>query len=163
MNNIILIGMPGCGKSTVGVVLAKAMGYDFLDSDLLIQQREGRVLSRILEEEGPDAFNRIEEDVNASIQAERTVIATGGSVVYGPRAMEHLREIGTVIYLKLPLAEVAERLGDLTERGVSLHEGQTLEDLYRERIPLYEKYADLTFAEEDRTLEETFELVFTNL
>ena len=144
MNNIILIGMPGCGKSTVGVVLAKAMGYDFLDSDLLIQQREGRVLSRILEEEGPDAFNRIEEDVNASIQAERTVIATGGSVVYGPRAMEHLREIGTVIYLKLPLAEVAERLGDLTERGVSLHEGQTLEDLYRERIPLYEKYAHLT-------------------
>ncbi|MBO6163886.1 MAG: shikimate kinase [Lachnospiraceae bacterium] len=144
MNNIILIGMPGCGKSTVGVVLAKAMGYDFLDSDLLIQQREGRVLSRILEEEGPDAFNRIEEDVNASIQAKRTVIATGGSVVYGPRAMEHLREIGTVIYLKLPLAEVAERLGDLTERGVSLHEGQTLEDLYRERIPLYEKYAHLT-------------------
>lgn len=147
MTNIILIGMPGCGKSTVGIVLAKAIGYRFIDSDLLIQSRENRLLSEIIAEEGTEGFNRIEESVNASIRTSRSVIATGGSVVYGPKAMEHLRQIGLVIYLKLPLEEVEERLGDLTERGVSLREGQTLEDLYRERTPLYEEYAHLVVEE----------------
>lgn len=146
-NNIVLIGMPGCGKSTVGVVLAKALGYHFLDSDLVIQDREKKLLSEIIEENGPEGFNRIEEDVNASIEAEHTVIATGGSVVYGPRAMAHLGEIADIIYLKLPLEEIEERVGDLTKRGVSLREGQTLNDLYRERIPLYEKYAQITVDE----------------
>ena len=146
-NNIVLIGMPGCGKSTVGVVLAKALGYHFLDSDLVIQDREKKLLSEIIEENGPEGFNRIEEDVNASIEAEHTVIATGGSVVYGPRAMAHLGEIAVIIYLKLPLEEIEERVGDLTKRGVSLREGQTLNDLYRERIPLYEKYAQITVDE----------------
>lgn len=139
--------MPGCGKSTVGVVLAKALGYHFLDSDLVIQDREKKLLSEIIEENGPEGFNRIEEDVNASIEAEHTVIATGGSVVYGPRAMAHLGEIADIIYLKLPLEEIEERVGDLTKRGVSLREGQTLNDLYRERIPLYEKYAQITVDE----------------
>lgn len=142
--NIVLIGMPGCGKSTVGVVLAKALGYHFLDSDLLIQAREGKLLCEIIDERGREGFNRLEEEVNASIETERTVIATGGSVIYGPRAMEHLKSIGDVIYIRLSLKSIARRLGDLTERGVSLGENQTLEDLYRERIPLYEKYADIT-------------------
>lgn len=143
-DNIVLIGMPGCGKSTVGVVLAKAAGYGFIDSDLVIQARERRLLSDIIAAEGLDAFNRIEEAVNAELVAFRCIIATGGSVVYGPRAMEHLKEIGLVVYLKLSLESVEARVGDLTQRGVAMKEGQTLRDLYEERVPLYEKYADLT-------------------
>ena len=154
-DNIILIGMPGCGKSTVGVVLAKHMGYRFIDSDLLIQEREHRLLSEIIEQEGLDRFDQIEEEVNASIEAEHAVIATGGSVVYGPKAMEHLRNIGTVVYLKLSYEEIADRLGDLTARGVSVREGQTLRDLYDERIPLYEAEADYTFEPEEGDVQET--------
>ena len=143
-NNIVLIGMPGCGKSTIGVVLAKVLGYRFLDADLLIQEQEGRRLGQIIEEEGIQGFDRIENQVNASIQAERTVIATGGSVVYGREAMEHLGTIGTILYIKLPYEEIQKRLGDLNERGITIKDGQTLLDLYRERVPLYEKYAHLT-------------------
>jgi shikimate kinase len=143
-NNIVLIGMPGCGKSTIGVVLAKVLGYRFLDADLLIQEQEGRRLSQIIEEEGILGFGRIENQVNASIRAERTVIATGGSVVYGREAMEHLGTIGTILYIKLPYEEIQKRLGDLNERGITIKDGQTLLDLYRERVPLYEKYAHLT-------------------
>lgn len=159
MDNIILIGMPGCGKSTVGVVLAKVLGYHFIDADLLIQERENRLLSEIIEEEGPEAFNRIENEVNASIRAERTVIATGGSVVYGNEAMMHLREIGAVVYLRLPLDELRIRLGDLAERGISMKVGQTLADLYRERTPLYEKYAHMILDVEGLTIRETVILV----
>lgn len=140
--NIVLIGMPGCGKSSLGVVLAKALGYRFIDSDLLIQEREGRLLSEIIEQEGLSGFKKIEEEVNASIEVHRTVIATGGSVIYGPMAMKHLKEIADVVYLKLPLEEIDARLGDLNQRGVALEPGQTLESLYNERVPLYEKYAD---------------------
>ena len=143
-SNIVLIGMPGCGKSTIGVVLAKVLGYRFLDADLLIQEQEGRRLSQIIEEEGIQGFDRIENQVNASIRAERTVIATGGSVVYGREAMEHLGAIGTILYIKLPYEEIQKRLGDLNERGITIKDGQTLLDLYRERVPLYEKYAHLT-------------------
>lgn len=142
-NNIILIGMPGAGKSTVGVVLAKKLGYAFVDSDLLIQSREGMLLHEIISEQGVEGFWSVEESVNASIDADRTVIATGGSVVYGSHAMKHLKKIGTVVYLKLSCEEIADRLGDLNERGVTLKEGQGLLQLYEERIPLYEKYADL--------------------
>lgn len=140
-DNIVLIGMPGAGKSTVGVVLAKRLGYRFVDSDLVIQEKYDRLLHELIEEHGVEGFWRIEEEENASLNPRKSVIATGGSVIYGPRAMEHLREIGTVVYLKLPLAEVAERLGDLNARGVTLRPGQTLADLYAERVPLYEKYA----------------------
>ena len=140
-DNIVLIGMPGAGKSTVGVVLAKRLGYRFLDSDLVIQDKYGKLLHELIEEHGVEGFWRIEEEVNASLNPRKSVIATGGSVIYGPRAMEHLRQIGTVVYLKLPLEEVAESLGDLNARGVTLMPGQTLADLYAERIPLYEKYA----------------------
>lgn len=143
-NNIVLIGMPGCGKSSLGVVLAKAIGYRFIDSDLLIQEREGRLLSEIIDQDGLDGFKRIEEDVNSSIDISNAVIATGGSVVYGPDAMSHLRDIAIVVYLKLPLLDIESRVGDLSKRGVALQPGQTLSDLYSERTPLYEKYADIT-------------------
>ena len=144
MNNIILIGMPGCGKSTIGVVLAKNLGFRFIDSDLLIQEQEHRLLHEIIEQDGLDGFNRIENQVNASIDTDSSVIATGGSVVYGHEAMAHLKEIGTVLYLKLPETELQKRLGDLNQRGVAIKEGQSLHSLYQERIPLYEKYADIT-------------------
>lgn len=141
-DNVILIGMPGAGKSTVGVVLAKKLGYAFVDSDLVIQSKEGRLLHEIISEQGIEGFWAVEENVNASIDAHRTVIATGGSAVYGGRAMEHFKQIGVVVYLKLSCGAIAERLGDLNERGVTLREGQGLSDLYAERVPLYEKYAD---------------------
>ncbi len=144
MNNITLIGMPGSGKSTVGVVLAKTLGYDFIDSDLLIQKAEGKLLWQITRDCGNEEFIRIEERVNSGILAERCVIATGGSVVYGPKAMNHLREISTVIYLKIRYGSLEKRLGDLNRRGVVLDPGETLLDLYRRRIPLYEKYAHIT-------------------
>lgn len=153
MDNIILIGMPGCGKSTIGVVLAKVLGYEFTDSDLLIQKREGKLLREIIAEQGEEAFIRIEEDVNAGIQTERHVIATGGSVVYSDRAMQHLKEIGTVVYLKLSYATICSRLGNIRRRGVVLRDGQTLKDLYDERVPLYERYADVVVDAEGQDAE----------
>lgn len=159
MNNVTLIGMPGAGKSTLGVVLAKVLNYQFLDSDLLIQKTEKRRLSRIIEEEGTEGFMAVENRVNASIEAEETVIATGGSVVYCEEAMRHLKEIGKVVYLKLSLESVSGRLGNLKGRGVLLKEGQTLADLYEERVPLYEKYADFVVDEEGKDLEESLQAV----
>lgn len=141
MKNVILIGMPGAGKSTVGVVLAKRLGYTFLDSDLVIQQKYGKLLHELIREHGVEGFWKIENDVNAGLTCDKTVIATGGSAIYGAEAMEHLRSIGTVVYLRLTLSQIEERLGDLTERGVTLREGQDLKALYEERTPLYEKYA----------------------
>lgn len=161
--NITLIGMPGVGKSTIGVVLAKVLGYQFLDSDLLIQKQEGRKLHQIISQEGNEGFKIIENRVNASIQAEETVIATGGSVIYCPEAMKHLKSIGTVVYLKLSLEPLSKRLGNLKGRGVLLKEGQTLEDLYRERTPLYEKYADLVIDEEGKDLEGCLQAVLEKL
>lgn len=155
MDNIILIGMPGAGKSTVGVVLAKNLGYSFLDSDLLIQEKEHMILHDIIEKYGLEGFNQIENEVNSSIQAKKTVIATGGSVIYGREAMMHLKSIGTVIYLKLPYQELKCRLGDLNQRGVSIRQGQTLAELYNERIPLYEKYADITIDCQNYSIRET--------
>lgn len=159
MNNITLIGMPGAGKSTIGVILAKVLNYQFLDSDLLIQKSEKRRLSRIIEEEGPKGFMAIENRVNASIESEETVIATGGSVVYCDEAMQHLKSIGKVVYLKLSLKSLSKRLGNLKGRGVLLKDGQTLEDLYNERVPLYEKYADFVVDEEGKDLEESLQAV----
>lgn len=154
MKNIVLIGMPGCGKSTIGVILAKITGYSFIDSDLLIQEKEGRLLSEIIEQDGLEGFNELENRINASINVSCSVIATGGSVVYGKDAMEHLKKIGIVVYIRLPYEEIANRLGDLTKRGVVIKEGQTLLDLYNERVPLYEKYADITVDENGRTISE---------
>ena len=143
-DNIVLIGMPGVGKSTIGVVLAKVLGYQFVDADLLIQEAEGKLLSELIEEHGTDGFIEIENRVNSQIQTHRSVIATGGSVVYGKEAMEHLKSIGTVVYLKQNLRVLQRRLRNLKGRGVVLKEGQTLVDLYKERTVLYEKYADIT-------------------
>lgn len=143
MSNIILIGMPGVGKSTIGVVLAKHMGYHFLDSDLIIQEKEGKLLHEIISENGTKGFLKLEDRINASIEADRSVIATGGSAVYGERAMKHLGAIGRIVYLYLPFEELQERLGDLNERGVALQPGQDLYDLFEERRPLYEKYGEI--------------------
>ena len=159
MNNITLIGMPGVGKSTIGVVLAKVLGYQFLDSDLLIQKQEKKRLCEIIEEKGTEGFKEVENRVNASIDAENTVISTGGSVVYCDDAMKHLKTIGKVVYLKLSLEALSKRLGNLKGRGVLLKEGQTLKDLYEERIPLYEKYADIVVDEEGKDLEESLQAV----
>lgn len=163
MKNIILIGMPGSGKSTVGVVLAKVLGYGFLDSDLIIQAQEGKRLFEIMEEVGNDGFLLVEERVNSQLCAERCVIATGGSAVYGAKAMEHLKSIGTVVYLELPYRELERRLGNLKHRGVVLKEVQTLEDLYRERVPLYEKYADITVPEGGLDVQQTIEKLLPRL
>lgn len=163
MDNIILIGMPGSGKSTVGVVLAKVLGYDFIDSDLLIQKAEGKLLWQIMRDVGNDGFNAIEERVNSQIDVSHSVIATGGSVIYGSRAMEHLRSIGTVVYLQINCRTLARRLGDLKRRGVVLKPGQTLQDLYKERIPLYEKYAHITVNIGQKSVQEAVELILQAL
>lgn len=147
--------MPGVGKSTVGVILAKELGYQFLDADLLIQQKEGKFLREIIAEEGTEGFIEVENRVNVSICAERTIIATGGSVVYGREAMQHLKEIGTVVYLEVSYEIIKTRLADIKGRGVVLKNGQTLKDLYEERIPLYNKYADVVISEENLSIEET--------
>jgi shikimate kinase len=157
--NIVLIGMPGAGKSTIGVILAKMLGMDFIDADLVIQKEEGRLLSQIIQDEGADGFLAIEERVNAGLSPENAVIATGGSVVYGKRAMEHLRRTGTVVYLRLSYPEVDGRLNDIHGRGVVLRDGQTLMDLYEERTLLYEKYAHVIVDEDGLDVEATLEKI----
>ena len=142
--NIILTGMPASGKSTVGVVLAKMLGLDYIDTDIEIQSSRGMRLEQIIAEHGMEGFLRIEEDVCGAIDVDNTVIATGGSVIYSEAAMRNLRKNGTVVYLKTDLSELEKRIGDMRQRGVALRSGQTLGDLYRERVPLYERWADLT-------------------
>ena len=159
MGNIVLIGMPGCGKSTVGVLLAKAMGMAFVDTDVVFQAKEGRTLQRIIEEIGIDAFLAREEEAILSLSCDKTVIATGGSVVYGQRAMKRLHEGGVVVYIRLPYAQIERRLSNLATRGVTLREGQTLYDLYEERIPLYEKEADVVLDAVDLQIEQTVEAI----
>ncbi len=141
--NIILIGMPGCGKSTVGVVLAKVMGKHFCDTDIVIQQRAGKRLQEIIDAEGNDGFLSHERDALVELDVTDTVVATGGSAIYSPEAMAHLRAIGTVVYLRVSEREIERRLADFAARGVAIKDGQTVADLYNERIPLYEKYADI--------------------
>ncbi len=146
--NIILIGMPGCGKSTVGVILAKVMGMHFCDTDIVIQEREGRKLQEIINNDGNDAFLECERKALLSIDADNTVIATGGSAIYSDEAMKHLKQNGIVVYLKVSEKEIERRLADFAARGVAIKDGMTVLDLYNERIPLYEKYADITVAGE---------------
>ncbi len=152
--SIVLIGMPGVGKSTIGVVLAKNLGISFIDSDLVIQEREEKKLHDIIGERGLEGFLDIEEDVNASLNPKAAVIATGGSAVYRERAMHHLSEFALICYLRLSYESISERLGNLEERGVVLKESQNLRQLYDERVPLYEKYANMTIDCEGKNIRE---------
>jgi len=163
MQNIILIGMPGAGKSTTGIVLAKKTGYKFIDSDLLIQEKYGMLLQDIIEKYGTEGFNKIENNINSSIKTDKSVIATGGSVVYGKEAMKHLKSIGKIIYLELPFNEISNRLGNLEQRGVSMKKNQTLKSLYNERIPLYEKYADIVINCKGLEIRKTIDLICNTL
>ena len=152
-DNIVLIGMPTSGKSTVGVILAKILGYNFVDADIVIQEKDGRKLSEIIEAEGIDGFIAVENKINSEIEAQKTVIATGGSVVYGKEAMDHYKNIGKIVYLKVSMDTLTKRLSDVKQRGVVMREGQSLLSLYNERTPLYEKYADYTIDEGTHTME----------
>ncbi len=162
-NNITLIGMPGVGKSTVGVILAKELGLEFIDTDLLIQKQEDRLLKDIISEDGIDGFLAVEAGVISGLTCEKSLIATGGSVIYNHEAMKHLLDISRVIYLSLPYEQLKDRLGSLTMRGVVLRTGQDLRALYNERIPLYEKYADITVSEVGLTIEETVNEIIKKL
>lgn len=159
MKNIIFIGMPASGKSTVGVVVAKRLGYGFVDTDLLIQAQEKKLLKEIIAEVGNEGFLKIENQVNRDLIVDRSVISPGGSVVYCEEAMNHFKEIGTVVYLKVPFDTIDRRISNAKNRGVVLKEGQTLKDLYDERTALFEKYADYTISEEGLSLEETIDKV----
>jgi shikimate kinase len=161
--NIVLIGMPGCGKSTVGVLLAKSLLMHFVDTDLTIQSIYKKSLSAIIEEEGLDAFKRIENDVLAATDEENAVIATGGSAVYGDEAMEHLGRDGTIVHLDVSLPTIKSRLSDIKTRGVAIADGLTIDDLYAERAPLYEKYANVTVNCDDKTAEECVDAIVAAL
>lgn len=153
--NITMIGMPGCGKSTVGVLLAKAMELDFVDCDLVIQSKHGASLQKIINERGIKGFLEVEEAVLCEIDAKNSVIATGGSAVYSERAMQHLQTDALTLYIRLPYAEIERRLTNIQTRGVAMEKGTTLEDIYNERIPLYERYADVTVDADGLDIEET--------
>lgn len=159
MKNIIFIGMPASGKSTVGVVVAKRLGYDFIDTDLLIQKQENRLLKEIIADVGNEGFLAIENQVNREVEAEHAVISPGGSVIYCKEAMEHFKEIGTVVYLQVSFETIDARISCAKNRGVVLKEGQTLHDLYEERTKLFEKYADYVVSEEGLSLEDTIDKV----
>lgn len=155
--SIILIGMPGVGKSTIGVILAKILGYHFIDADILIQQSEGKLLKDIIASEGVDGFISIENRINKNINDKKAIISTGGSAIYGKEAMEHYKELGKIVYLKLDYENLCKRLGNIKNRGVVLRDGQTLRDIFDERCPLYEKYADIVIDEAGLSVEKTIE------
>lgn len=159
MDNIILIGMPAVGKSTVGVVVAKRLGYRFIDTDILIQEEEGKLLKDIIAEKGIDGFLEIEDRINANVIAKHSVISPGGSVVYCENAMKHYKEIGKIVYLKASFETIRRRLKNARRRGVVLKDGQSLKDLYDERVALFEQYADVIVCEDGLKLEETIENV----
>ena len=163
MDNIILIGMPGAGKSTVGVLLAKTLGYAFLDTDLVIQQREGALLQSLVDSLGVEAFLDVEADAICSVECRGTVIAPGGSAVCRERAMSHLKALGRIVYLHLPLEELERRLNNISTRGIAMAPGETLADLVAYRAPLYRNDADLTVDVGRQSLEETVALVLRAL
>lgn len=163
MDNIILIGMPGSGKSTVGVLLAKALGFDFIDTDLTLQQREGALLQNILNERGTQVFLDLEQAAICSVQCKNAVISPGGSCVCRERSMAHLKDMGKIVYLRLPLQELEARLNNISTRGIAMEPGQTLSDLYDYRAPLYEKWADVTVNCAGQALEETVAAVLRAL
>ena len=163
MDNIIFIGMPASGKSTIGVVTAKRLGYGFIDPDILIQEQEGRLLHQIIEQDGIDKFRSIEDRVNAEINADRCVISPGGSIIYCENAMAHYKEIGRIVYLEVSYKTIEERIGDPHKRGVTLSKGQSLKPLYDERRIYFERYADVTVSEDGLTLAETIDKVLESI
>ena len=163
MNNIILIGLPGAGKSTLGVILAKALGMHFIDTDIVIQDQTGRLLQEIINTDGVKRFLEIEEECVLSLTCSHAVISTGGSVVYSTRAMKHLRTDGIIIYLEISFEEMVRRLKNITTRGIVLEQGQSLRDMYDQRIPLYERYADIRIDCSDRAFESVVENVVVRI
>jgi shikimate kinase len=161
--NVTLIGMPGSGKSSVGRLLAKRLGYAFLDVDPLIEKREGAKLQAVLDKLGTERFLDVEAEVIAALQCDNTVIAPGGSAVLRELGAEHLKELGPVVYLKPPTKVLLKRLGNLATRGVTLAPGQTIQDLYDYRAPFYEKYADLVVDSDQPTMEKTVDLIVAGL
>lgn len=159
MKNVILVGMPACGKSTVGVVLAKTMNKGFVDTDILIQQAESRTLQEIIDQEGNDYFHHVEERVLLDFDGEDYVVATGGSAIYFDRAMDKFKEKGVVVYIKVTLDTILERLNNIKSRGVTLEKGQTIADLYEQRIPLYQKHADMVVEADGLSVEEVVEQI----
>lgn len=156
MKNIVLIGMPACGKSVTGVVLAKTLKMKFVDTDLLIQEAAGKGLQNIINEDGIEKFKELEEKVLTELDVENAVVSTGGSAIYYDGAMQQLKENGTVVYIKANLKTVKSRLRNIKTRGVAMGKGQNLDDLYKQRVPLYEKYADITvITNNKRTMEDT--------
>ena len=159
MKNIVLIGMPAVGKSTIGVLLAKSLLLSFTDTDLLIQEKYKKSLCDIIKDNGTKAFLNIEEDIILNADFKNSVIATGGSAVFGERAMNQLKENGVIVYLSLPIDEIKRRIGDIKSRGVVLTNGNTVDDIFKERKPLYEKYADIRFDCDNLTAEECVEKI----
>jgi len=144
MKNIVIIGMPGAGKSTMGVILAKTLGRNFIDTDIVAQENTGRLLQEIIDDEGTDAFLKTEERTILSLQCRNAVIATGGSVVFSEKAMEHLKKDGIIVYIRISFEEMVRRLNNITTRGIVLVAGQSLREMYDQRVPLYEKYSNIT-------------------
>lgn len=159
VKNIVLIGMPGAGKSTVGVLLAKSMLMSFCDTDLLIQNETGESLSDTIKKQGIDAFIRLEDEIIFKNDFKNSVIATGGSAVYGERAMNKLKENGKIVYLKVSPEELNRRVNNIHTRGIAMKEGTTLAELYEQRAPLYEMYADVTIECDGKTPEECVDLI----
>lgn len=159
MSNVILIGMPACGKSINGVVLAKTMRKSFVDTDLLIQEAEDCSLQEIIDGKGNDYFRQVEEEVLCAMDVKNAVVSTGGSAIYYDSAMQHMKENGVVVYLQVSLKTIEERLSNIKTRGVTMEKGATIASLYEERIPLYEKYADITIKSDGLTVEETVEAI----
>lgn len=159
MSNIILIGMPGCGKSTVGVILAKTLGIGFVDTDLIIQQQEKRLLQDIIDTDGIDYFLDCEAKAVKSLDCDNCVIATGGSVVYREGAIDHLKKNGKIIYLDVSLSEIKKRLNNISTRGIAAQKNDTIDDIYNERVTLYNKYADITLELDGTSVEQAVEKI----
>lgn len=157
MSNIVLIGMPGCGKSTIGVILAKTIGVGFVDIDLIIQQRENRLLQDIIDSDGIEAFLDCEENAVKTIDCQNTVIATGGSVVYRENSIKHLKNNGKIFYLDVPLNEIKKRLNNISTRGIAANKNDSIESIFNERESLYKKYADEIIDLTDCSVEQAVE------
>ena len=154
MKNVVMVGMPGSGKSTIGVILAKSLGFDFVDTDLVICKREGKKLQEIIDTEGLEKFLEIEQQVGEEISPVNSVVATGGSMILSDEAMKNLKKDGIVVYVEVPLEILKKRITNMKTRGIAFKKGETLDDIFRVRTPLYEKYADITITADENTVPE---------